>query len=227
LGTTRGNVAVVLIALAGILSLVGMPAMYVRGELLNEPHLQGRLATTLHSQDVRRVAAKHVVDGFTDAGVREVLTVRPLLVSAIEAFLDSPPFQLAVRAAAKDVHNVIVNERDESLILDIGEGGVRVASALRSVSPAVARTIPPGVSPPVIELDADAPVLGAVRILADLRRLGVILPLAALVLLAAGIALAAAGARRPLGPARRQGRDDARHAPRSCIGSVRTDRRAR
>lgn len=184
----RQRVAFALVAVGGALALVGVPTLYVRGQVLDRPQLESRLANAVHSREVRRVAAQHIVDGFADAGVRDVLAVRALLVPAIEAFLDSPPFDLVVRAAARDVHTRLIQDRDESLVLDIAAGGAKPATALRSVSPSLARAIPADVDPPIVELDSDAPALVGLRRLADARALGVLLPLAALAALLAALA---------------------------------------
>lgn len=186
----RNALSAVLLILGTVCVALGVPALYVRQELLDEPVLQARLAEASRQHDVRRVAATQVVDGLADAGVRDVLSVRPLLIPAVEAFLGTPVFRSALRTAAHEGYRTLVRDRSTTLRLDLGRDGRVLVRALRSVSPQVARRVPADVPPVLLEVDEGEPALQAIRRLAGLRALGVAAPLAGLLLLAAAVLVA-------------------------------------
>ncbi|HWI22311.1 MAG TPA: hypothetical protein VNT22_06815 [Baekduia sp.] len=181
--------ALLLIAAVG-LSLFGIPALYVRQEVATQPALTDRLTNALQTKQVRSVAAQEAADGLIAAGATDLLTVRPLLVPAIEAFLGSQVVESATRLAARDAYEVIINRRDSSLVLDLGTASTELAVALRSISPKVARAVPADVDAPVLSIDEKEPALVAVRRFAELRSVGLVLPLAALATFAIAIAIA-------------------------------------
>jgi type VI secretion system protein ImpE len=77
-----------LIVLGVLLTLAGIPALYVRDQIADEPALTNRIADALQTPQVRAVAAEEAADGLINAGATDLLTIRPLLVPALEAFLN-------------------------------------------------------------------------------------------------------------------------------------------
>src|SRR5882672_4058807 len=109
-----------LIVLGVLLTLAGIPALYVRDQIANEPALTNRIADALQTPQVRGVVAEETTDGLINAGATDLLAVKPLLVPALETFLDSPPVRSVVRLAAADAYDVLIQGEDQSLVLDLG-----------------------------------------------------------------------------------------------------------
>lgn len=179
-----------LIVLGVLLTLAGVPALYVRDQIANEPALTERLVDALQTPEVRAVAAEEATDGLIDAGATDLLTIKPLLVPALEAFLDSPPVRSVVRLAAADAYDVIIQGEDQSLVLDLGTASAQLAGAVRSVSPRAARALPENLDTTVLEIDHGEPALVGVRRLASLRSWGYLLPILAGFAFIAAIAVA-------------------------------------
>lgn len=185
----RTPVAHALILLGVVLTLVGVPALYVREQVASERALTDRLTNALQSQHVRELAAERAADGLIESRAGDLLTIKPLLVPAIESFLASPLVESATRFAAGDAYRVLIEGDDESLVLDLGSASAQLASALRAISPQVAEAVPADFDAPVLTVDGDEPALVAVRRLAGLRSVGLYAPLAALAAFALGIGL--------------------------------------
>lgn len=179
-----------LIVVGVVLTLAGIPALYVRDQIANEPALTNRIADALQTPQVRAVAAEEVTDGLINAGATDLLTIKPLLVPALEAFLDSPPVRGVVRLAAADAYGVIIQGQDQSLVLDLGTASAQLAGAVRSVSPAAARALPENLDTTVLQIDHDEPALVGVRRLASLGSWGYVLPALAAFAFACAIAIA-------------------------------------
>jgi hypothetical protein len=179
-----------LIVLGVLLTLAGIPALYVRDQIANKPALTNRLADALQTREVRAVAAEEATDGLINAGATDLLTVKPLLVPALEAFLDSPPVRGVVRLAAADAYDVIIQGKDQSLVLDLGTASAQLAGAVRSVSPKAARALPDNLDTTVLEIHHNEPALVGVRRLASLGSWGYVLPVLAAIAFASAIVIA-------------------------------------
>ncbi len=76
-----------------------------------------------------------------------------------------------------------------SIILDLADAGIVVISALKAIAPKVARDVPPNVEGALIDLSDRQFATSLLGIAADIRFLGIVLPLLALVLYAASVAV--------------------------------------
>ena len=184
-------VSTVLIVLGGLLLAPGLAALYVRVELIDPDRFEARSIAALQAEPVRRAAAEQLTGELVDAGATELLSVRPLVVSALEAFADTRLFAEGVGVAARDAHGVLVEGREESFVLDVGQTATALLSELASVVPAAAGAVPAEIDPELFALDTDDARVQAVRAVAAWRAAGFVLPAVAVILLATGVALAA------------------------------------
>ena len=193
----RPAVPLLLVCLAGLLTLVTLPAVYVRDEIADEHALADRVGAAATSEPVREVAAERIVDAAIDAGAEQLLITRPLATGGIEALLDTPVVRQLARGAARDAH-ALLEGREDTFVLDLGRGTALVIDGLRSVSPRAAEALPEGFDPEVLRIRSDEPALVAVRRLVDLGEwLALVAPLGAL-LCAAGALVLSRDRRRTL-----------------------------
>lgn len=165
----RNRASVVLACLCGLLlALAGLSA-YARGQLVDEEAFSARAASALDDEAFRSVLAQRTTDGLVDATSDDLLAIRPLLNTAVEALVRSDPFREIFELAVEDVHGVLFSGRS-SLILDLDRGTVLLLDALRSVSPYVARQIPENVRPQLTQLSPEGAELTGARRLEDLSR---------------------------------------------------------
>jgi hypothetical protein len=186
----RRVVSPILIVLGGLLLAPGLAALYVRVEIIDVSRFEARTVAAVQSEPVRQVAAEQLTSELVDAGATELLSVRPLVVSALDAFAGTRIFARGVALAARDAHGVLAEGRDESFVLDVGQTVSALLSELSSVVPAAARAVPRDVDPELFSLDLDDPRVRAVRTVADWGVAGFVLPGVALLLIVVGVALA-------------------------------------
>jgi hypothetical protein len=166
-GPWRRRVSILLACLTAVLLAAAVLSGYARAELGDAPAFTARAAHTLDDADVRAVLAQRTVDGLVARTSDDLLAVRPLLVTAVEALADTAAFRRVFRLAVGDVHGVLFRGRS-SLILDLDRGTALLLDALRSVSPDVARRIPEDAQPQLTELSPDDTELTVARALNDL-----------------------------------------------------------
>ncbi|MBB4661266.1 hypothetical protein [Conexibacter arvalis] len=159
----RPALPLLLVCLAGLLALIALPAVYVRGEIVDERALADRVGAAATSAPVRAVAAQRIVDAAVDAGAEQLLITRPLAIAGIESLLDTPVVRQLARGAARDAHALLVEGREGTFVLDLGRGTALVLDGLRSVSPRAAEALPEGFDPEVLRIDSDDPALAGVR----------------------------------------------------------------
>lgn len=159
----RSALPLLLVCLAGLLALIALPAVYVRGEIADERALADRVGAAATSEPVRAVAAARIVDAAVDAGAEELLISRPLAIAGIEALLDTPVVRQLARGAAGDAHALLVEGHEGTFVLDLGRGTALVLDGLRSVSPRAAEALPEGFDPEVLRIDSTDPALSGIR----------------------------------------------------------------
>jgi hypothetical protein len=186
----RTLASLALLMVSGVLFVLGCVALYARAELVDERSFAERAVGALENDDVRRVVAEQIVSEIIDQGASDLLTVRPLLASAVTALLDTPQFEELFAEAVRDAHSVFLERGDGDLVIDLANAGTLVAEGLASVSPDIAADLPDDLRPQVAELRESDFAAQVVRTGDQLRLLGVVLPLLALAGFAAAIAIA-------------------------------------
>ena len=190
---SRGRVSAALVAVTAVLLVATALTGYVRSELVDERAFATRTASALDDQEVRRLLATRMVNGLAASTSSDLLAVRPLLVSAVTALVDTPPFRrLFVRAIERRHRGLVEGEAD--FVLTLPGGAPAVVESLRSVSPALARALPPDLELRVAALDRRDSELRGARLLRDVA--GWWWPLLVATLLSAAACAALAGGLR-------------------------------
>lgn len=192
----RRRIAVALAVVAAVLLATAAVAGYARYELRDTSEFSARATAALDDADVRDLLAGKVVDAIA-GGVRpDVLAVRPLITPAVASLADTAAFRRIFARAVADRHRALFYGRSR-VAFDLDYAGTLLRESLRSVSPRVARAIPPGTEPRLIALDADDVRVRIARALENLA--GWWWPLLAVgAVLAAGCAVLAGGLRAAL-----------------------------
>jgi hypothetical protein len=185
----RDGVAVGLALLAAVAVVGAIVAVYVRVEVGDRDRFAGRAVTALEAPAVREVVARQIVVGVVERGSPDLISARPLLETAVEAVVATGPFRALVRTTAQQAHSLLL-DHGNAFVFDVADTGTVVLSAVRSLAPDVAARLPANADATLLDL-RDRPFAQDSLATADrLRRLGIVLPIVALVLLVAAIATA-------------------------------------
>jgi multisubunit Na+/H+ antiporter MnhE subunit len=103
----------ILIVLAVPLALAGLTAGYVKLELAEPESFADRSLDALKSKEVQAAIAKQVAVEILERGSPDLVASRPLVLTAIEAVLETDVFARVLRRAAVTAHDVLLRgERD-------------------------------------------------------------------------------------------------------------------
>jgi hypothetical protein len=187
-----------LIVLAPALALAGLAAAYVKWELAEPEAFAARSVEALRSKEVRRVIAEQVAVEMLERGSPDLVASRPLVLTAVEAVLETEEFARVLRRAAIAAHGVLLRG-DRDVIVELEEAGEVLIPALESVSLELARQIPTELSPRIAEIRAGDGATWAVRVVDGASAAA--LPLLMAASAAFGVAVAYAPDRRRAGTA--------------------------
>jgi hypothetical protein len=188
--STRSAVSVTLAVLAALVLALGTVAFYARAEIVDSDAFADRALVALEDDDVRRVVRRELVTALIDGGSPDLAAARPLLESVVDAIIDTQPFQALFRQAAVQANRVFFVRDRENALVDISDAARLVDFGLRTVSPRLAKEIPTDIQPDLATLSRDDFAAGALAFADQVRLLGIVLPLAALLLFAAAVAVA-------------------------------------
>jgi hypothetical protein len=185
----RSALSIALAVLAAAALAIGGACLYTRAEILDSHAFADRTVAALGHEPVRRVIAREIVVQVIDQGSPDLLAVRPLLNSLVEAVVATPQFRGIVRLAAKQGHRLLF-ERGGNVAFSIADAGTVVLSALRTLAPDIASHIPKSVDAKLLDLRKQSFAVSTLRTADKVRLLGIVLPLLGLALLALSIAVA-------------------------------------
>jgi hypothetical protein len=191
--TTRRRAGIALVVMTALLLAATAVCGYVRTALVDGDEFSARATSALENADVRSVVAERMVDGLTNSVAPDVLAVRPLVVPAVAALVNSSPFRRVFSRALSDRHRALI-EGHTSFRFEIPLGEGLVFESVQSVAPRIARSIPRDLRVPVVRLDPREFELAGARFLTDVA--GLWWPLLILSALAAGGCVALAGGTR-------------------------------
>ena len=187
---TRGVASVALVVLGAALLLGGVVAYYLRTEILDEDAFADHAVVALDDDRVRRVVSREIVVNLIDRGSTDLVAARPLLESVVDAVIGSAPFKKVFRQAAVQTNRVFFTRERRNALFDVSDASQLVRFALRSVSPDLARKIPKDIDANLVALRRREFAGRTLAVADDVRLLGVVLPLLALVMFAAAVAIA-------------------------------------
>jgi hypothetical protein len=178
-----------LLVAASLALFFGTVTLYVRATILDPREFADRATATLEDSEVRTVVSTRIVEEAIEKGSAELIQARPLLEAAVGSALDTGAFQAVFRQAARNVHTLVFERERGSIVLDLADAGIVVISALKAIAPKVATEVPRDVEGALIDLSDRQFATGLLGVAGDVRFLGIVLPVIALVLFMASIAV--------------------------------------
>ena len=194
-----GRRTLALMVLGVVLALAGVMAGYVELELARPEPFADRAVAALRSDEVRGVIAEQVAVEMLERGSPDIVASRPIVLTAVEAVLETDQFEPVLRRTAVTAHQLLFRG-DRDVIVELQEARAVLLPAVESVSPEVARQIPAELAPRVAEIRRGHVATWAVRVADGAGAAAVPLLIAAATALGLGIALAP-DRRRALGTA--------------------------
>jgi hypothetical protein len=173
-------------ALSVLALAAGAILLYLRVELLDEEGFADRAVVAVRDPQVRATIADRVVVAAI-AVEPDLLSARPLLVSAVRSAIDTPAFEGLVRAAAINAHRVLFDEQEPTVAVDIADAAELIVPAVRSVDPELAEELPERLEAPLATLDRRAFAADTIELAEQIRVLAVVLPLLGIALLGAAV----------------------------------------
>ncbi len=186
---TRGR-RVALTTLATALAVLGLLAGYVKVELAEPEAFADRGVAALQSDAVRAVIAEQVSVQLLERRSPDLIATRPLVLTAVEAVLETDSFERILRRAVFTAHGVLVRG-DSDVSVELSELREVLLPALRSASPALARQLPTDLRTEVAEIRGTDAATLTVRAAESASVAALPLLLAALLGFAAVVATAA------------------------------------
>jgi hypothetical protein len=182
----RRVVAGVCAALSILALAAGAIFLYLRVELLDEQGFADRTVEAVRDPQVRATIADRVVTAALEVEP-DLLSARPLLVSAVRGAIDTPAFEGLVRAAAINAHRVLFDEEEPTIAVDIADAADLIVPAVRSVDPELAEELPGRLEAPLATLDRRDFASDTIELAEQIRLLALVLPLLGIVLLGAAV----------------------------------------
>lgn len=178
-------------AVLAVLALAaGAILLYLRVELLDEDGFADRAVAAVQDPQVRATIAERAVAAAIEVEP-DLLSARPLLLSAVRSAIDTPAFEELVRAAAINAHRVLFDEEEPTVAVDIADAAELIVPAVRSVDPELAEELPERLEAPLATLDRRAFASETIEFAEQIRALAVVLPLLGIMLLGGAVWLSA------------------------------------
>jgi hypothetical protein len=183
------RVSLALAALAVPLLLAGLAATYVKVELAEPEPFADRAVAALRSSEVRQAIAEQVAVEMVERGSPDLVASRPLVLTGVEAVLETDEFARVLRRTAIAAHELLLHG-DRDVIVELQEGTALLIPAVRSVSPEVADQIPTDLNPRIAAIRGSDAATSLVRLADAADAAAIPLLVAAVALLALSVALA-------------------------------------
>jgi hypothetical protein len=188
---TRGVASVVLVVLGAALLLAGGVTYYLRTQILDQDAFADRAVAALDDDGVRKVVGREIVVNLIDRGSTDLVAARPLIESVVDVVIQSRPFKTIFRQAAIQTNRVFFVRERRNAAFDVADAAQLVRFALRSVSPEIANQLPKNIDAKLLALRRREFAGQTLAVADQIRLLGVVLPLLALLVFAAAIVVAA------------------------------------
>ena len=187
----RRITAGVLLGLA-ILAVVLAPVMlYVRTQLLDSSEFQSRAETALAGQDVQEYLTDALTANLVARGGPDAERAEPLVRAVVNGVVTSERFEETFGRAVGALHARIISGDTGSRVIQVQEGVDRAVDAIAVVSPELAQRIEGARSEIQVGQGTTGRRLVQIAEQAqNLRVLGIILPIVALLLIALSIVVA-------------------------------------
>ena len=180
----RGAVNIVLVVLASVAALVGGLALYARSEIVDASAFSDHAVQAVQQPVLQRVIAREITVQAIEPSLPDVIAARPVLQSALQVVIGSALFRPIIRLAAEHGHRLLFERGGGNAAFDIADAGTVVSSALQSLAPKLARSIPRRADAVLLSVRRRNFADTTLRLADHVRVLGIVLPLAALALFA-------------------------------------------
>ena len=180
----------ILVLVATLAAVAGGVTLYARQEVVDTKAFADHAVDAMHGPALQRVVAREVVVQLVERGSPDLITARPLIQSVVQSLVASGPFQGVIRTTAEHGHRLLFERGGGNAAFDIADAATVAASALRRLSPNLARKIPRQLDPVLLKLRRRSFATQTLRFADKVRVLGFVLPAIAVVLFALAIALA-------------------------------------
>ncbi|HEX6117583.1 MAG TPA: hypothetical protein VFY99_10815 [Solirubrobacterales bacterium] len=178
----------VLAVVGAVLLLVGVYFLYAARELFDADSFAGSAAEAVEDERVRAPIAEAIVDAMIENAEPDLVNARPVLISVTSNILGTGAFELVFREAAERAHKALFTRDGENLVLNLADGATLAIDGLRAVSPKLAAEIPDGTTAKLNRIVESQLALELAKSAEEVRVLGYVLPVLALLLLAGAVA---------------------------------------
>jgi hypothetical protein len=186
----RFGISTALAIVAAAFVLLGGTTLYLRAEVFDADSFADRAQSALKHDAIRQTISDELVATAIREGTSELIQAKPLLQTVVDAALRTPAFNSLFRAAALNLHRLAFDRNDRSVALDLADVGQVIVGAARAIAPAVAKQIPSDLDARIIDFRKREWATTTLEIADQVRFLGIVLPIVALLLIAASIAIA-------------------------------------
>jgi hypothetical protein len=186
----RSTLSTVLTVVAMVFVLVGGTTLYLREEVFDAGAFADRASSSLKNNDIRGTMSDIIVATAIEKGTTELLQAKPLLQIVVDGAMRTPAFRSIFRTAALNLHTAAFTRDDRSAALDVADAGQVVISAANAVAPQLAKQIPKDLDARLIDFRKRQWATTTLEVADNVRWLGIVLPILALLLIAAAITIA-------------------------------------
>jgi hypothetical protein len=182
---SRLATSIALTVIGAVLLLIGGLALYAREEIVDQDAFAERATATLEEEAVAHAVSRELAADVSNAGPPALISARPILESVFEALIATQPFERVFEQAARQANRILFT-RERTVAVTLEDAVNVLRSALSSANPKLAEKIPKNLEPELARLEERSFATATIRIADDVRLLGILLPLLALVTFAGG-----------------------------------------
>ncbi len=185
----RSSLSVVLAVVGAVLLPFAVASFYAREQVVDPETFRNRALTALDEPDVRTALRREIEFALEDRfGAGAVATVQDVLRPRIEAAVASDEFRRVYRAAVMEARLRFLVWEENDATVDLSAAAPILRDELRTTAPGLARRLPRRLRVELNLLRRDDTPGGSLITNADVRRLGVLLPLLTMAAFAASLA---------------------------------------
>ncbi|HEX2358579.1 MAG TPA: hypothetical protein VHH72_02050 [Solirubrobacterales bacterium] len=176
-----------LTVIGAVLLLAGAVLLYARNEVIDQNSFADRAEAALEDDDVRKVVSREIVVNVIDRGSTDLVAARPVIESVVDAAIDTNAFRKLFRSAAVQANRLFFVREKKNFVFDLADASEIVRFGLQSVSPGLAKQVPPDLDVALLNLKQRDFAQGTLDAADSIRVLGLVLPLLAVIALAGGV----------------------------------------
>lgn len=185
-----------ILLVAGLLALcTGVVATYANDRIVDGDAFADEAVATLDDPGMRRFVATRLTAGVIDRVNPNLVTVKPVIESAVGALLDTEALRSAIRKGVEIAHRAVFERAVDDAVIRATDLGTLLRGALRQLDPGLARDIPSGLDAGLVRLTDSDLAVDAAQAADRVGRAAAFLPPLGIILVA-GSALVATSRRR-------------------------------